>query len=178
MVSTVDIAPTVYDIAGIKSPLRTHGQSLRSRMTGSTRGWRQYLGGEFHMHGGNIFYPRRTVRDGRYQIIHNLLSKSRPPLGIDGDTAHKAVGDSRFANTPARRAFDTYMNPPEYELYDLTSDPVEFVNIAGSSDAKPVLERMKAALMTWRKETGDPFLDQAFLEKFDRDGPPVKQQRR
>ena len=179
MVSTVDIAPTLYDVTGVKAPIALHGRSLRPVLGGSTRGWRQYLGAEFHMHGGNAFFPRRTVRDDRYQIIHNLLAgKNKPPQGIDGDSAHKEVRAGRYDNTAVRRAFETYANPPEFELYDLSSDPVEFVNLANKVEAKPVLERMKSALLAWRQETQDPFLDAAFLEKIDRDGPPVRQQRR
>lgn len=174
MVSTVDIAPTIYDIAGVKAPIAMHGRSMRPVLDGSTRGWRQYLGAEFHRHGAKPFYPRRTVRDSRYQIIHNLLaSKNKPPLGIDGDKAHRVVNEPRYDGTPVRRAFETYAHPPEFELYDLSSDPLEFVNIADKPEAKPVLDRMKSALLAWREETQDPFLNPAVLEKLDREGAPV-----
>ena len=177
MVSTVDIAPTIYEIAGVKAPIAMHGKSLRTVLDGSTRGWRQYLGAEFHRHGANPFYPRRTVRDDRYHIIHNLLaSRNNPPLGIDGDKAHKIVNESRYDGTPVRRAFDRYAHPPEFELYDVSTDPLEFVNIADKPEAKPVLNRMKAALLEWRKETQDPFLDPAVLEKLDREGAPLTRQ--
>jgi N-sulfoglucosamine sulfohydrolase len=178
MVSTVDVAPTIYDIAGVRSPVRVHGKSLRPVADGSNRNWREYLGGEFHMHGANAFFPRRAVRDVRYKLIHNLLAgRSRPPLGIDGDRAHVIAQEDRYAGTPVRRAFETYTNPPEFELYDLQADPVEFFNLADQPESKRVLTRMQSALLAWRKETQDPFLDEPFLERVFKEGAPVRRGR-
>lgn len=175
MVSTVDIAPTLYDMAGVKAPVKMHGRSLRPVATGSARGWREYLAGEFHMHGANAFFPRRAIRDGRHKLIHNLLAgRSKPPLGIDGDRAHVIVQEARYAGTPARSAFDRYANPPEFELFDLNEDPVEFVNLADRPDSKPVLERMQRALLAWRKETEDPFLDSRYLDRVFEEGAPIR----
>lgn len=178
-VSTVDIAPTVYDIAGVKGPVRTHGRSLRPVATGGDGNWRDYLAGEFHYHGANLFFPRRTVRDGKYQLIHNLLAgRSKPPLGIDGDQAHIIVEEERFKGTAVRKAFDTYRNPPEFELYDLEKDPIEFENIAQQPGAKAVLERMKAGLLAWRKQSEDPFLDPAYVNRVLEEGAPVGKARK
>lgn len=179
MVSTVDIAPTIYDIAGVKAPVRVHGRSLRSVAGGSDAGWRQYLAGEFHMHGANLFFPRRAIRDGRYKLIHNLLAgKSKPPLGIDGDPAHEIVQEARYAGTAARAAFDRYANPPEFELYDLKADPIEFANLAERPGAREALKRMQGAMLAWRRETEDPFLDAAYLHRVLEEGAPVRRGRK
>ena len=178
-VSTVDIAPTIYDIAGVKAPIRMHGKSLRPVVSESAAGWRDYLGGEFHLHGANVFFPRRAIRDRKYKLIHNLLAgRSKPPLGIDGDPAHMIIEESGYGGTVARKAFDTYRNPPEFELYDLENDPVEFVNIANGPDSKAVLSRMQSALLAWRKETEDPFLDASFLNREFEFGAPVRRGRK
>lgn len=126
--------------------------------------WRQFLAAEFHFHGAKPFYPRRAIRDGRYKLIHNLLAgKAKPSTGIDGDTAFaKSEAD---APAEARRAFLTFSDPPEFELYDLQTDPVEFRNVAGVAAHAAAEARLKAALLAWRKETGDPALENSFLEK-------------
>lgn len=163
-VSTVDILPTILDAAGLRSSIPLHGMSLRAAVTGGK--WREYLAAEFHCHGIRPFYPRRAIRDTRYKLIQNVLAgKAKPSTGIDGDFAFAISREPRYDGTPARRAFDTFAGPGEFELYDLEKDPVEFVNLTGKPEMAAVEKRMKAALAAWRKESNDPFLDGAFLEK-------------
>lgn len=173
-VSTVDILPTILDAAGLKAPHRLHGMSLRGALSGGR--WREYLAAEFHFHGSNPFYPRRSIRDGRHKLIHNLLAGvSKPSTGIDGDFAYPISREARYDNTPVRRAFDTFANPPEFELYDLASDPIEFQNLAGNAALAEVQKKLTAALGRWRRETEDPFLDSGFTEKMRREGAPATQ---
>lgn len=166
MVSTVDILPTILDATGAPPPPhKLHGMSLRPVLSDPKAKGREFLAAEFHFHGAAIFYPRRAIRDSRFKLIHNLRAgKAKPPRGIDGDNAAaKAPTD---APPDAQKAFLTYSDPPEYELYDLFTDPREFRNLAGLGSHKSDEERLKKALLAWRKETGDPALDPAFLEKW------------
>jgi N-sulfoglucosamine sulfohydrolase len=172
MAATVDIMPTLLDAAGVEAPHSFHGKSLRQAVSGGP--WRQYLGGEFHWHGSRPFFPRRTVRDGQYQIIHNLLAgRAKPGTGIDGDPAYQVSREPRYDGTPIRKAFDTFANPPEFELYDIKRDRIAFNNLAGDPKHAKVESRMKTALLNWRKETQDPFLDPAFVAKWEKDGAPA-----
>jgi len=166
MVSTVDILPTILDAAAVPLPShKLHGTTLRPLLSDPKAKGREYLAAEFHFHGAGIFYPRRAIRDNRYKLIHNLRAgKAKPPRGIDGDNA--AAKSATDAPADARQAFLTYADPPEFELYDLEKDPVEFHNLAGRPEQAAVETRMKKALLAWRKETSDPALDPAFLEKY------------
>jgi N-sulfoglucosamine sulfohydrolase len=173
MVSTVDILPTVLDAAGVKPPARLHGHSLRGPVSGGAG--REYLAAEFHFHGSNPFFPRRAIRDRRFKLIHNLLAgRAKPSTGIDGDQAFAVSREDRYAGTAVRRAFDTFSNPPEFEFYDLYSDPVEFRNLAGNSATDAEQKRLTRALFEWRRQTDDPFLDPGFLEKVAKEGAPAR----
>ncbi|MDE0624262.1 MAG: sulfatase [Bryobacterales bacterium] len=165
MVSTVDILPTILDATGVPAAVEMQGMSLRPVLEDAEAHWREYLVGEFHMHGAPWF-PRRAIRDGRYKLIHNLLAPAESPsIRIDGDLGYLASRDERYAGTPVRQAFDTFANPPEFELYDLEADPWEFRNVAGEPEHAEALQRMQAALEEWRRETADPSLDPAFSEE-------------
>ncbi|GAB4403767.1 MAG: sulfatase [Bryobacter sp.] len=169
LVSTVDIMPTLLDAAGLPAPHRMHGESLRLALGGKP--WRQYLGADFHFHGGRPFYPRRALRDQRFQIIHNLRAgQAKPSTGIDGDPAYRLSRLDRFNGTGVRQAFDTFADPPEYELYDTQQDAIAFDNLAGRPQHARTLRRLQAALLDWRKATDDPFLDPAFLARFAEGG--------
>lgn len=114
---------------------------------------------------GPPWFPRRAIRDGRYKLIHNLLAEtSSPSIRIDGDLGYLTSREERYAGTAVRQAFDTFANPPEFELYDLEEDPWEFRNVAGDASHAETLRRLQAALEDWRRETEDPLLDPAFVE--------------
>lgn len=171
MVSTIDILPTILDATGVAPPGRMHGKSLRPVLKNANAPWREYLVAEFHFHGGRPFYPRRAIRDHRYKLIHNLLAgKAKPSTGIDADPAFKVSREPRYHGTPVRRAFDTFANPPEFELYDLQADAVEFNNLAGKSEYRATQERLAKALLEYRRQTNDPFLDPKFLQAMRRRG--------
>lgn len=173
LVSTVDIMPTLLDAAGVAAPHRMHGESLRKALGGQP--WRRYLGADFHWHGSKPFYPRRALRDARYQIIHNLRAgEEKAPTGIDGDPAYRLSRMERFVGTGVRKAFDTFADPPEFELYDTEQDAIAFENLAEQPAHAGTLRRMKAALLEWRKATDDPFLDRAFVERWVKEGAPAQ----
>lgn len=166
LVSTVDILPTILDAVGLKIPAHVQGRSLRPVLQSRDAPWREYLCAEFHFHGSRPFFPRRAIRDHRYKLIHNLLAgRVNPSTGIDGDRAYQVSQSPQYAGTEIQRAFATFANPPEFELYDLEADPIEFHNLAGRPEYRTVEERLKRALWRWRRETRDPFLDPGFLER-------------
>ena len=84
---------------------------------------------------------------------------------IDGDLGYDLSREARYEGTDVRRAFDIYADPPEFELYDLEKDPWEFNNLAGQQGHAEVQERLTRALLDWRRQTDDPFLDPAFLDE-------------
>jgi N-sulfoglucosamine sulfohydrolase len=90
-------------------------------------------------------------------LIHNLRAgelKASP--SIDGDQAH-VLAQQLPAEHPARRAMERLENPPEWEMYDLRQDPVEFVNRADDPGLAAEVNRLQQALSDWQQRTEDPF---------------------
>jgi N-sulfoglucosamine sulfohydrolase len=85
---------------------------------------------------------------------------------IDDDYAYRISQEPQYDGTLVRRAFDTFADPPQYELYDLQNDPIEYHNLAGDPAYADVLQRMQHALLEYRENTDDPFLDPAFLKEY------------
>ena len=164
-VSTLDIMPTVLQAAGIPVPQNLEGRSLMQLFQGNTAGWRSTVCAEYTSHTRGNFYPRRSIRNGRYKYILNLLSeRANPILSGDGDVA---FSESRTlpAGHPARVAMDICRRPPKEELYDLATDPIEFHNLAARSEYQTQLNALRSELRTWRQATADPLLDPAVLTK-------------
>lgn len=160
LVSTVDLLPTLLDAAGLPLPEGLHGRSLRHTLEPAQH--REFLATEFHFHGSSPFYPRRTIRDARFKLIHNLRAgQAKPTTGIDGDAAYGMGQKPPFAGSRIGNAFERAANPPEFELYDLQADPWEFDDLAGDPAQAATLARLQAALLDWRRQTNDPLLDSA-----------------
>lgn len=158
LVSTVDILPTLLDACELSVNVELQGKSLRQAITQDD--FRTYLATEFHYHGRAPFFPRRSIRDARFKLIHNLRAgEVLPGSTIDGDPALKLARESQKTPDDVRQAFERAADPPEYELYDLQADPWEFIDLSQATEHQATLERMQAALMQWREETSDPLLD-------------------
>ncbi len=64
-----------------------------------------------------------------------------------------------------REAYYRMKTPPEFELYDLQSDPYEFRNVANAAKYTKTLTELKSQLANWRNRTGDPFLNPKNLNR-------------
>lgn len=168
LVSTIDLFPTMLDIAGIKAKSENPGSSLMPLIRGEAPDWREYLFTEYHMHSGVNFYPQRAVRDSRYKLIHNLLyGENNPEYRFVLDKFHDRDEFTRALETSAdevREAYHILNAPPEFELYDLEKDPHEFYNLAGDPSLGHILEELKEKLNQWQEETNDPLLQGGNLQ--------------
>jgi len=164
-VSTLDILPTILEASNSEFNSPIEGYSLFKTLAGEKDAVRKYLFSEFTFHTHRHFSPRRAVRNDRFKLIHNLLpgDKALHHPSIDGDMAYRLSRDEKYDGTKVREAFDLYLNPTEFELYDLHEDPYEFVNLANNAKYASELKELKTALQNWREETNDPLLNDSIF---------------
>lgn len=128
MAINVDIAPTVLSVAGVEVPKSMHGRSVMPLILpkgdGTPKPWRDAWYYEYHE------FPDPS---------HNVVK-------------HRGIRTEKYK-------FIHYYEPPfnfreEFELYDLSTDPEEKVNLANRPRFQMLLEEMKAKLATLKKELG------------------------
>lgn len=144
LVSFVDLAPTLLSLVGIKPPDYYQGNAFLGKHAAEPP---PYLHG-FRGRMDERYDMVRSVRDRRYIYVRNYMP-------------HKIYGQhvAYMFETPTTRVWkelydagklkppQTYFweaKPPE-ELYDLTDDPDEVRNLAGSPRHQDVLRRMRQA---------------------------------
>ena len=182
LVSTVDFMPTFCDVAGVEAPAGLPGKSLVPLVTGTDESWRQYVGYERNSDAVNLYYPQRALRDSRYKIIWSpLAAQDRPDAGaIDYITQKKwskcSYSEAELKTLPAeiQAVYQTWINPPEYQIYDLQNDEWEFINLAGKPEITEVEKRLKGALAQWMQDTSDWADEPAKLQMLTEENDTVK----
>lgn len=157
LVNSIDIMPTMLDLAGLEIPEKVQGRSLVPLLTGKKDSIHNAVFMEMTSH--VIHVPMRAARTQRWKYIRNY---SDSPVGLD-QNAHDA-----WAWAIADRPDQPWVRPrvPE-ELYDLEKDPLERENLAGLEEYGRELEKMRRLLDTHMKATGDPYLGKTFIKDYD-----------
>lgn len=130
---------------------------------------------------GNLPYPQRALRKDGFLYIHNFMP-DRMPMGdykelTDSNTpSQDALENNTYAAFPDMDAspakawliehrndsqykwhFDyAFAKRPQEELYDLSKDPAQIVNVAAESSYADIKNQMAAELMAKLKAAGDP----------------------
>jgi len=175
LVSTIDLLPTILDLAGVEKPEIMPGKSLMALAKNEEKNWAEYVFAGGTGSAPHFYYPRRSVRDQQFKLIHNInFQEENPHVGFYiGRQGHFVAGTNleEIAALDADMAevYRIWRNPPEFELYDLNNDPNEFKNLSEKPEYSNQLERLKKVLKQWQIDTKDPFNDPAKLERFNQE---------
>ena len=148
----------------------------------SLRGW-ALIGRETHVNTarGGLPYPMRAIRTEDFLYIINFKPE-RAPMGdalkgaeasfeqIENNTrltyADVDAGPTKAwmfehrDDPEVKKLWDLGFGPrPEEELYDLTNDPHQMNNLAGSSSYNDTRQGFREILMNQLKESNDPRLE-------------------
>ena len=162
MVSTIDLLPTILSAAGVVIPGNVPGHNLAPVLNGESKPIRQYLFGERNSDAAILHFPQRAIRDTRYKLIKTLMPGSQDPAshkylddGVSNFSGSPTYKELESADEATKRIYDDWLNPPEYQLFDLEKDPNEFVNLAAEDSMADVKQRLMERLETWQVETDD-----------------------
>jgi len=177
LVSSVDIALTALDIAGIYKGLDTfEGHSFLPLLTHPKQAIRKYIFAEKNWH--DFEDDVRAVRDERYKYIRNYYNDL--PQTPSADSARSPTFqtilelEKQGKLLPHQRTCLTAPRPKE-ELYDTKTDPHELTNLASDGRYQAILDTMRSALKTWEKRTDDYVPELRTADEFDRvTGVPTK----
>lgn len=160
MVSWTDIAPTILDWAGVAPPgYPLSGTSLIPILGKTDDPARDAVFASHEFHEINQYYPMRAVRTRTHSYIQNLAHPLDYPIAGDvaGSPSWKALSADRAIRL-GKRTQAAYLKRPAEELYDLTRDPDEVVNVVDDRAYRKVLNDLRARMLKMRTATRDPWL--------------------
>lgn len=171
LVSSVDLAPTVLDLAGVKALPTFQGKSFAALLAKPDAKVRDHAFAEHNWH--DYRAHERAARSERYTYIRNWLPElpGTPPADAVRSPTFQLMREWRDAGklAPEQRGCFTLPRPTE-ELYDLQRDPNSLRNLAADPDYREPLAELRKALDRWREETGDTFnQDTLTPDRFDRE---------
>ena len=157
LISMVDLAPTLLDLAGQPIPAGMQGYSFAGLLAKPDGKIRDYIYAERNWHGVN--YHERAIRSLDYLYKENQfpLHGLCKPSPYAGTAAYKELAQayrSGQLDGPAAECFAK--KRARIELLDVDSDGIARPgNQAADPGHASALQAMGAALKQWRRETGD-----------------------
>ena len=155
LVAFVDFAPTMLSLCGVPVPEYIQGQAFLGTQKAKPR---DYIYGA-RDRVDEAYDMIRCVRDKRFKYIRNFLPHLPRSLDVAYMNQMPTMKEMRrlFAEGKLKGPQLQYFEKPKplEELYDTEADPHEVNNLAADPRHKATLERLRDALFTWMKETGD-----------------------
>lgn len=180
MVSAVDIAPTILELAGASIPRSYQGKSFVSILKDNEHKTRELVFSEHNWH--DYEAHERMVRSD--QFLYILNARPNLPNGGPADSkrspSQKALNELRDLGKLSSAQSDVFFIPrPAEELYDVKRDPYQLVNLASLPEFKDQLINMRKQLKDWQEKTSDTTPAQLTPDWFDREtGTPLQIERK
>jgi arylsulfatase A-like enzyme len=134
IVVNVDFAPTFLDLADVDVPAQVQGRSFSTLLRGTTPPhWPKSMYYRYWMHRDEAV--QAPAHYGVRTRTHKLIAYYNDPLGQPG------------ANGP--------VDPPAWELYDLSNDPHETRNLIHDPSSRAVRDTLVAELTHLQQHLGD-----------------------
>ena len=167
IISVIDLAPTLLQLAGVPLDPRLQGVSIEPILADPAATVRDYAFSEHNWHVGQAH--ERSVRDGRWLYIRNAYPQIRNECVESGPEfpAGKELWDYHAAGKLNADQGDIFLEPrPKEEFYDVQADPQQLDNLLdtakhpqNASAAQQPHENPHRLLSTlldqWTAETGD-----------------------
>jgi arylsulfatase A-like enzyme len=170
LLSVVDIAPTLTELAGLKPLKQFQGKSFSKLFKNPKEEFRQYVYAEHNWH--DYEAHERMIRSQNFLYILN----SRPNLPNHGpaDSNNSPSFDDlkklRDSGKLSAAQQDLFMQPrPNEELYNCNTDPMQLHNIASVPSNRETLKTLRKALEHWRSATKDNTPEKLTPDWFDRE---------
>jgi arylsulfatase A-like enzyme len=174
LVNLSDLAPTFLGAAGLPAPDKMTARSLMGILANTSKGERveAFIAMERHdgCRKGGKGYPCRALRTKDYLYILNYKPDRWPAGNPDRTFCARYIPFGEVDSSPTKtllmdnkdkpgfkRFYDlAFAMRPAEELYALSSDPEQVVNLAGKPGLAKVQQALSAQLQAYLVRTGDP----------------------
>jgi N-sulfoglucosamine sulfohydrolase len=169
LISSIDLAPTILQLAGVAIPPTVQGKSFVPVLTNPKAKIRDAIYAEKNWHD---YEDRvRALRTERFKYIRNDYPDLAGTPSADAgrsptmDALRRLHKDGKL--TPLQARIFHAPRPAE-ELYDVVADPHEVNNLATNPRYAKTLIELREKLKAWGRETNDVVPPRRTPDEFDR----------
>ena len=116
--------------------------------------------GSHTFHEIQMYYPMRSVNNGKYKLIWNIAAGL--PFPFASDLWASSTWQSSLAKGPNTKygmmTVDEYVNRPTWQLYDLSKIAYEDENLAENPKYAKILQELKDKMKEFQKKMNDPWI--------------------
>jgi N-sulfoglucosamine sulfohydrolase len=177
LISSIDIAPTILELAGNTAPKEYQGKSFAPLLQNPKAEIRTSVFSEHNWHDYEALERMIRTKDYLYLINARPNLTNCGPADSKTSPAQAALNHLRDLGKLTAAQADVFIAPrPAEELFDVRNDPEQLLNLASVPQYQKKLAEMRGLLDKWRLETGDSTPENLTPDKFDREtGEPLKE---
>ncbi|MCF2488669.1 sulfatase [Dyadobacter sp. CY347] len=156
LVSAIDIAPTLLELAGVTPAETVQGKSFASILKTPERAFRKYVFAEHNWHDYAAYERSVRTNDFLYVINKRTEFDNGGPIDANQSASAKALKSAKANGKLTLLQNDALLTPrPAEEFFDNFKDPLQSRNeIKNKTFATPIAE-LRKVLKQWQDETGD-----------------------
>jgi N-sulfoglucosamine sulfohydrolase len=161
MISAVDFLPTVLDLTGLAHPDGLDGRSFLPLLQGQTQSGRDMVFKEYNENAGGNRSPMRAVQTRTHLYLFNPWSNGKRVMATAtaGTPTFRRMRELAKTDPKVAARVALIQHRVPEEAYDIARDPDALTNLINDPASQQVIDRLRTALATWMKETGDPMLE-------------------
>lgn len=170
LVSAIDLAPTILEVAGVKRPETMQGVSIKPILANPAARVRNYAFAEHNWH--DYEAHGRSIRGDGFLYLRN----NRPyqpwqgPADSVRSISHQQLIALRNGKKLSPAQADVFLAPrPAEELYQYRKDTHQLTNLAGDPKYADVKQQLSKLLDLWVEETGDSVPKDLSKDSFHRE---------
>ena len=181
LVSSIDLAPTILEWAGLQAPESMQGNSFNVLLKNPTHLFRKYVYAEHNWHDFEAF--ERMVRSEDYLYIFNARTDfpNQGPADVLHGTSFRELKQNLDSGKLSDFQKDIFLVPrSSEELFWCKGDTLQLNNLVEVLSFRESLDVLRQALQVWIRETDDNIPDTLTGDWYDRafgDALPIQRQR-
>ncbi|TDB62721.1 sulfatase family protein [Arundinibacter roseus] len=177
LVSSIDIAPTLLQLAGIKPTSTFQGVSFVPLLTEPSTTHRFFVFSEHNWHDYSAYERAIRTDEFLYVVNHRPALTNEGPIDANQSPSAMALKAARNTGrlTPIQQ--DIFQTPrATEEFFDVHKDPIQAHNLINNPTYAREVERLRRQLSLWQQQTGDTLPDDLTPDWYHREtGKPLPQ---
>lgn len=166
MVSGIDMAPTIYEAAGVRAPEGMDGKSFLGILEGKDEALRDRVFTQFYQTSARRDFQMRAVQSQKYGFIYNAWADGEQVFKNESmfGRTFKAMKEAGVTNTKIQQRVELFSKRTPLEFYDFEKDPDALNNLIDAPEYQETIQAYKKELEQWMINNVDPELDEYRLK--------------